>query len=174
MAASASFPRSARWVLSGLALAASGLAFGAAGTPDQVSVAFVHPEKFTDLQDRRFPDERVTQAYTDDLRRFIEKRAADDLGPGRKLEVTITDIDMAGEIEPNGFHGDDYRLLRDSTPPRIDLSFRIVDAGGQVLKSGDRHLTDLAYQQPETKTLDTSLYFEKKLLSSWLSDELRH
>ena len=35
-----------------------------------------------------------------------------DLGPDRKLEVTITDIDMAGEIEPNGFRGEDYRLLR--------------------------------------------------------------
>ena len=169
----ASIPRSAavRWIVSALALSASGLAFGAADVPEQVTVAFAHPEKFSDLQDRRYPDERVTQGYMDDLRRFIETHAAGELGPDRKLEVTITDIDMAGELRISGLR--DVRVLRSSTPPRINLSFRIVDAGGQVLKSGDRRLTDLSYQFPETWTADTSLFYEKKLLQNWLTDELR-
>ena len=161
----------ARWIALSFAVAASGLAVGASDPAAQVSVAYANPEKFSDLRDRRIADERVTQGYLDDLRRFIQTSAARELGPDRKLEVTITDIDMAGEVRISGLR--DVRVLRSSTPPRINLSFRIVDAGGQVLKSGDRRLTNLSYQFPETWTADTSLFYEKKLLADWLADELR-
>jgi hypothetical protein len=157
------------------ALAAGAVAVAATPTaaPDSVSVEFIHPEKFTDLQDQRTADERVRNAYMDDLRRTIERRAASELGPDRKLAVTITDVDMAGDLEFGVARGRDIRLMRQSSPPRIDLSFRLTDANGNVLKSGERHLTDLGYIQPERPTTDASLFFEKRLLSEWLDTELR-
>ena len=154
----------------------SGLAVGATVAPaasDQVTVAFDHPEKFTDLQDRRFPDERVTNTYVTDLRRFIETHAADHLAAGQRLVVTITDVDMAGELETRGNLRQDVRILRPATPPRINLAFQVVDAGGNVVKSGERRLTDLDYQHPEYRSYDTTLFFEKKLLSDWLNEEFR-
>ncbi len=160
--------------LSGLALAASGLAFGATDADKNVTVVFVHPENFTDLKDRRFPGEQETNAYLVDLRRYIEQRAGSELGADRKLEVSITDVDMAGQVEPNSFQHHDVRILRNSMPPRIDLAFRITDSSGRVLKSGQRHLSDLAYLSPATRNSNVPMYFEKKLLSDWLSDELRH
>ena len=179
MVASISSSAAMRWIVPVAALALSGLAAGATNAPaapaatDQVTVSFDHPEKFTDLQDRRLVDERVTNTYVADLRRFIETHAAEHLAAGQRLVVTITDVDMAGELETRGNLRQDVRLLRPATPPRINLSFQVVDAGGNVLKSGDRRLTDLDYQHPEYRSHDTTLFFEKKLLSDWLNDEFR-
>jgi hypothetical protein len=151
-------------------IAATGTAALADAAP--VSVAFVEPETFTDIGDRDIPSPRVREAWLNELRRHIERRAASLLPAGATLAVTITDIDMAGGFEPWRRAGPDVRIVRDVYPPRIDLRFVLADAQGTVLREGERKLRDLAFLMRPTLHPTDPLRHEKALLDDWLDREL--
>jgi hypothetical protein len=111
----------------------------------RVSVVFFKPEGFTDAGYSK--TERTSPAILLQLQRFILKTAAGYLPESMRLEVKITDIDLAGDFELfRGPQFDHVRVTKSIYPPRIALEFRVVDAGDQTIKEGQRQLTDLNYQ----------------------------
>jgi hypothetical protein len=90
------------------------------------------------------------------------------------LEVRFTDIDLAGEYEPQrGPRFDDIRIMREIYPPRMVLEFRLLDADGKVLAQGTRHLIDMNYQSNITPFNDEPLRYDKALLTDWMRSEFR-
>jgi hypothetical protein len=89
------------------------------------------------------------------------------------LEVTFTAVDLAGEFEPwRGPQWGDVRIVRDLYPPRLGLEFRLVDAAGRVVRTGQRALSDLAFLMKLTGGFrDDPLRHEKALLDDWLRAE---
>lgn len=145
----------------------------AALAADPVTVAFDRPERFTDVRDRPRGGAPADDPLLLDLARFVQREAAPRLAPGQTLAVTITDLDRAGTPEPRGRGFDSVRIVRDVTPPRIDLAFRLLGPDGAELKSGERRLSDLSFltRPPEWST--ETLRHEKGLLAGWLAAELR-
>lgn len=96
------------------------------------------------------------------------------LPPSYRAEVVITDVDMAGEFEPwrrSGF--DDVRIVKDLYPPRINLSFRVVNAAGETVLNGDRKLRDLNFMYAARPLNSDPLRHEKELLAKWIRKEFR-
>ena len=93
---------------------------------------------------------------------------------GWTLEVRVTDVDLAGEIEPwRGPQFDRVRIMREVYPPRIDLEFRLADAKGAVFKQGSRVLRDPLYLTRAALGDSDRLRYEKQLLGDWLRQEFR-
>ena len=135
-----------------------------------IAVTFENPEKFTDLKMDRMPRERERQSLLAELRETLEREAPRRLPAGTRLEVTITDVDMAGEFEPqHGVNLANVRIVRDMYPARINLSFRLSDASGKTLKEGTRKLVS-SFTTAEPMRTD-HLKREKDLLEEWLSRE---
>jgi hypothetical protein len=67
----------------------------------------------------------------------------------------------------------DVRIVKDVYPPRFLFRFEIKDDTGQVLKEGERRLTDLAFMQRLTLDRQDPLRYEKDLLGDWVRSELR-
>ncbi|HWU76514.1 MAG TPA: DUF3016 domain-containing protein [Rhodanobacter sp.] len=137
----------------------------------RVSVTYVNPEKFSEATEFNQQDSYNGSRYLESLKAFLIKRAAKMLPAGDRLEVTITDIKLAGAYEP--WHGPNFRYVRfmkDVYPPRIDLQFKLVGSDGQVLREGSRKLRNLGYLQSGlTRPNDTDpLRYDKGLLDSWL------
>jgi len=86
----------------------------------------------------------------------------------------VTEIDMAGEYEPPVRRGQrcETRIYRDVYPPRIDLEFRLTDAEGRTVRSGQRRLRDPWYLTRVDLPLGDPLRYEKRLLQDWLREEL--
>jgi hypothetical protein len=90
-----------------------------------------------------------------------------------RLEIKITDIDLAGEFEPvRGPQFDHVRVNRTIYPPRIALEFRVGGPEDQTIKEGARTLTDLDYQLRTYYPREDYLRYEKELLRDWLRAEL--
>ncbi len=164
-------------LLAALALGSAGTmrAFGFGKAPAQVEVVFFEPKNFTDVRDSYQGDsEKARDATLADLRDYLIKNARKYLAPGQKLTVTVTNVDLAGEFEPwRGAQFDSVRIVRDIYPPCIDLTFRLTDADGQVIKQGKRELRDSAFLMKITMAFhDDPLRHEKALLDDWVSDEL--
>lgn len=152
------------------AVGATGLsAASGKGANARAEVNFLEPKKFTDVKDSDLGDhERTT--YLDSLRDHILQQAKYFVPAGHRLTVTFTDIDMAGDFEPwLGPWFSDVRIVKDIYPPRLALSFQLVDAAGQVVKQGKRELRDLAFLMKITLSFrDDPMRHEKGLIDDWL------
>ena len=165
------------FALTGVLLAACASTGYAQQHPDQavsrVQVEYLHPENFTDVRERYYPDDKARDFYLNALRRHIQRRAAGYVQEGQSLVVSITEVDMAGNFEPLRTRLADVRIVRDVCPPRIDLVFKWTDSGGTVLKQGERKLRDLAFMTGAHLYRGDPLRYEKALLDDWLDREFR-
>jgi hypothetical protein len=136
----------------------------------RVSVVFVKPEAFTDAGYSK--TERSSPAILLQLQRFIVETATSQLPEPLRLEIKVTDVDLAGDFEL--FRGPQFehvRVNKSIYPPRIALEFRVTDSDDQTIKEGVRTLTDLDYQLRVVYPREDYLRHEKELLPDWLRGE---
>jgi hypothetical protein len=140
---------------------------------DRVTVELANPQTFTDFKTSCVARPADVAVLAAQLERYLKTAAARVLPEGQRMEITVTNIDMAGDIEVwrNPFLCD-LRTMKDVYPPRIDLSFRVLDAEGKELRGGARSLVDVNYLDRSAPSGIDQLRYEKYLLSDWLQREL--
>ena len=139
-----------------------------------VAVSWTDPSGFTEIRHSRNRFEARRGDWVGDIARHLARRAGGVLGPGERLEVEITDIERAGEFEPGAGRHDHVRVVRDLYPPRIHLNYTRHDAAGNVVDSGERELTDMAFLQGGggTVSMGDALRHEKRLIDDWVRRDL--
>lgn len=161
-------------------LLAAGVALASAASADQppadsrVQVGWTAPSDFSESKEsygnglgRQKPDE-----WLGDLAKHLRYRAERILPQDEHLNVTFTNVQLAGTYEPwRGPRWDDVRIIKNQYPPRIDLAFTLTDAHGAVVKQGDRKLRDPAFMQRGILNETDPLRFEKRMLDDWLRSE---
>lgn len=136
-----------------------------------ITVEFQNPDDFRDVRDSLggSTDQNALAA----LRTWLQENAPAHLAAGQKLRVTFTDIDLAGDFLP-GANVDRVRIIRGVYIPRMELSFAVTDAAGQVVKEGTRTLTNLDFQTTGRRIgSDQSFFYDKMLLEDWLRKEFK-
>jgi hypothetical protein len=152
---------------------ALGCPSGAPAQDDRVTVELAHPEKFTDFKTSCVSRPVDVKALAAQLGRFVKTTAARLLPEGQRMEITVTNIDMAGDIEVwRNPRFCDLRTMKDVYPPRVDLTFRILDADGKEVRTGTRQLVDVNYLDRSAPSGIDQLRYEKYLLADWLQREL--
>lgn len=139
-----------------------------------VSVQWNDPATFAELRHSHNRNEATRGDWLTQLAQYLRKRAEPRLGSGERLQLTIVDVDRAGDYEPwLGLQHQDIRVVRDIYPPRMTVRFKHVGADGQVISEGERKLTDPAFLTGASP-IDSSdpLRFEKRMIDSWLRREL--
>jgi hypothetical protein len=158
-------------------IAAGGLAAATASVEkpaSPVEVTFVAPEKFTDVKNSYMDSDRDRDYILDQLKEHIVSRAAKQLAAGQRLEIKITDVDLAGDFEPwRGPNFNDIRIVKDLYPPRIDLEFRLLDVEGKVLSEGKRQLRDLGFMMTNPLPTSDPFRYDKEMLTNWLRQEFK-
>lgn len=148
--------------------AAASAAPGATPSTERAEVSYRDPAAFAEMT--RDPTRRP--GWLDDLSRYVARRAARLLPDNERLLVTITDVQRAGSREPGHFGASaDLLVVRDTTPPRIDLTFQLVSAQGAVLKEGSRRLRDVGFLNRSGFRPGDALAYEEKLIDTWLRDD---
>ena len=146
---------------------AAGAAPGAPVFTAKVEVSYRNPDGFAEM-DRALNPRRD---WLDELARYLARRAEGSVPNGQRLFVTITDVQRAGMLEPwRSGRWSDVRIVRDSTPPRIDLTFQLFNADGAVLREGERRLRDIDLHRNGLHGAE-ALGYEKTLLDDWLRRE---
>ena len=159
-------------LLLGTALAASATLAAAADQPAPVTISFHESEKFTDA--RSHLGGSTDEHYLKVLAKHIEKVAGQHLAPDQRLEVTILDIDLAGDFVPGNPNNQDVRIIREIFIPRQKLAFRLLDAEGRVIKEGERRLSDLDFMNNiGLLGRNEPLFYDKELLTDWMRKEFK-
>jgi hypothetical protein len=139
------------------------LAFGSwAYAGAQVEVSYIKPADFVDLKSTWLTQEDFLSTLTSHLQSLGKKY----LQEGQGLQITITDIDLAGNIEyPH--NGNAVRVMRDITPPRITLRWRLLPADTN-LPMQTASLIDMNYLMHTNQYSEGDfLRYEKQMLDVW-------
>ncbi len=135
-----------------------------------VTVQFLPAEQYSDVHVDGDPAIQVFKPLTQSLAQLAQRLPAD-----QTLSVDVTDIDLAGDWRPVGPQGQWMRVLSAATWPRLTLRYRLSDAAGQVLRSGETTLKDMDYQSPPDLFSNSDpLRYEKRLLRDWFERDVVH
>jgi len=142
------------------------LALCAAAQAD-VQVNFLNPEKFTDIRDNHgFRQVEILK----DIEAHLVEQAGKRL-PGRDVRINVTDVDLAGEVEPFGRRLEWLRVMRTVTLPSISLNYQVSE-GGKVVQQGEVRLRDMNYQDGfNAFSSSDPLRYEKKMIDRWFKEE---
>lgn len=157
-------------VIACAAFASPALAAEKPATPLRASVSWTDPSQFDEVRDSHGRGMIKSGVWLGDLKKHLERRATRVLREGQQLEVTFTDIKLAGQFEPwRGPQFDDVRIVKDIYPPRIDLRFTLKSADGRVIEEGERTLRDLGFLTRSIANTSDTLRYEKRMLDEWLN-----
>lgn len=160
--------------LFGLAASAAVSAAKADKPASPIEVTFIAPEKFTDAKEGALDSERGRDALLAQLKEHLMATAVPYLATGQRLEIKVTDVDLAGDFEPwRGARFEDVRIVKDIYPPRVTLEFRLLGADGKVVREGKRQLQDLGFLLTIALPTTDPLRYDKNLLSDWLRQEFK-
>lgn len=143
-----------------------------ASLPANITATFQDPDRFTDA--RSSFGSTTDHGYLDTLSDHLKRTAGPFVKADQKLEVTFTDIDLAGDFQPGRVQLDDVRIIKDIYRPRMTLHFKLTGPGGAVVKEGDRTLAD-SYFMANISIIDRDepLFYDKEMLANWVRDEFK-
>ena len=138
-----------------------------------VSVAWEDPATFAELRHNQNRYQSARGTWLTDLAMHLRKGAEARLPAGQRLQLTIVDVDLAGDFEPwHGVNHQDVRIVRDIYPPRMTVRFKLHDASGALIGEGERKLSDPGFLVGSTPINNTDpLRHEKRMIDSWLRRE---
>lgn len=129
------------------------------------------PSRYTDIE----PGPATPKATLAGVQRAFTgafKQSAAALPEGYTFSADITNVDLAGQVNPPQVMSPNListRVLTQNYFPAITLSYTLTDAGGSVLASGDDILiTDMDYLSRSTSAnASTPYYFEDRMIRNW-------
>ena len=147
--------------VSALALVAVLLSGAAHAATD---VTFKNTDKYVDATFEGPKSERNRQKVQDAVSKMFAQLADKYLAPGQSLTVEVSNIDLAGRLEPMA---DDIRIMRPVTWPRLQFTYTIHE-NGAVVRSGEVNLSDMNYLNGFNRYTDSDrLRYERQMLADW-------
>lgn len=105
---------------------------------EKLEIEWVEPTSFTDVRSANTSNAKYRKRVFAQLESHLNELARQ-LPEGQRLSMSVTNLDLAGRVEPGSMLGlsggmTDIRVIRDIDIPRMSFSFTIVDAAGEVIK----------------------------------------
>ncbi|MBT0585318.1 DUF3016 domain-containing protein [Alteromonas oceanisediminis] len=141
----------------------------------QVSVTWQSPDDYRDVRPTNQSRTRFQEQTFNRLEAHFAEMA-EALPEGQMLEVTVTDVDLAGQVWPSSFVGlgsgaEDVRIIKDIDIPRMSFSYQLKE-NGLVIKESDVDLKDMGFLHTSLRGSDSeTLRYEKRMLDDWFKKE---
>ena len=139
---------------------------------DKVTVSWTDPAQFTEAKFGRQFHQPEPEVWLTEFQKVLVKKAGEAIKPGQHLDIKITNVKLAGQVEPfHGSNGNFVRVIKSIYPPEINLTFTLSGADGQVLDSGERQLRDPAFLDRGSASRSETYRFERRMLEDWIRKE---
>ena len=146
-------------------------------TGAEIVAEFENVEDYTDFSLSGLSEKKTLPIFkaefTDAAKSIAKKHLKDD----QVLELTFTDIDLAGDIQPwRNRYNADIRYIEAVYPPRLVFTYVLKDGAGEVIDEGEASISDLAFQMSSVAAIKSQFqhfYYEAELLESWVRKTFR-
>ena len=133
----------------------------------QAKVSWQEPDNYTDIREGNELRDSFRQGLFRDFE-LLFAALARKLPEGYVFDVTVTDVDLAGEV--NGMHWGlwpDIRVIKALYWPRMSFDYKLTDSTGQMLASGHEDIKDMAFFERGVQYRLTRFSFEERMLRDW-------
>ncbi len=148
-----------------------------------VSIEWIEPKKFRDVKDASMSRKRYREKVFAELEEYFTLLGKE-LPEGQKLNIKVTDLDMAGTVQSLAMAGltynlndsiNDYRIMRDIDIPRMTFSYELIDETEKVIKQDEVLLKDMSYLTRSNMIRKNAvLRYEKAMISRWFQQEFEN
>lgn len=140
-----------------------------------VEITWVEPEKFRDIRGGPVSQKSFQNQVIAVLTAYFEEAAGQTLPADQTLRLSITDVDLAGDVEYFFFRFPfGVRVMRDIYFPEIEFNYVLEDAEGRVLKSGEENISDIGYLYSGRMYInDPPFDYEKRMIDDWFNKTFR-
>lgn len=137
----------------------------------RVEVEWSNPSDYTDIRPANQSRSRFRETTFKHLEKHLEKLAAR-LPEGQRLKLTVTNLDLAGQVWPGHMMGlglsSDVRLINRVDIPRMNFSYELLDGSGAIIRTGEEKLKDMSFQDRAVgRYRNQTLRYEKTMLKDW-------
>ena len=140
-----------------------------AAAGSRVAVTLDDVSRMREVKHLRGAQQRDTTQAIQSLAGWLQHQAERRLPAEQSLQITLRDVDLAGEYEPGRMSDmHDIRIIKTLYPPRIELEYRLSDASGTVLREGEATLRDTGFLLGAGPLGSDPLRYEKRMLRDWL------
>ncbi len=143
----------------------------------EVKVIWQEPDTYRDIEPANQSRSSFRKSVFNSLEGFFTE-LGETLPADTTWTITVTDLDLAGQVWPASFVGlgygtNDVRVVKSIDIPRMAFSYSLTDARGNVIKSADVSIKDMGF-------LESGIYrnrwdnyrYEKQMLRDWFQEEM--
>ena len=152
--------------------AALGLMLGATAMQAMaaVEVELVKPDQFVDIGNRWGTVRDVEEGKKNVTAALIERGEAV-LKPGQDMKITVTGVDLAGDVHPLGGRMEMIRVVKPLYRPSMQFSYVVTEAG-KTVREGTADINDMSFMERFNQYFASDpLRYEKPMLDDWFSKE---
>jgi hypothetical protein len=134
-----------------------------------VEVEWISPEKFSDINAGEAHKKHFREKTFKSFEEYFAK-LAESLPKNQKLVFDVTNIDLAGNVNYGG--GKRIRVVKPLYSPKMEFSYRLLDANDMVIKSENVSLKDMRFIENNRFSKDRNgfLAYEKTMLDDWFKE----
>jgi hypothetical protein len=134
----------------------------------EAKVTWLEPEKYTDIRaSNELGDGFKERVFTEFNAMF--SKLAKKLPAGYQMEVTVTDLDLAGDV--NGMYnrlGRDIRVIKELYWPRMSFSYILKNEKNELVASAKEDIKDMNFMTSiGIRSSGNSFDYEEKMLNDW-------
>ncbi len=130
-------------------------------------VTWQEPDNYTDIREGNDLRDSFRQALFSEFELLFADLARQ-LPDGCVFDVSVTDVDLAGEVNPMHFGlWRDIRVFKPLYWPRMSFDYKLTDGMGQMLVSGHEDIKDMAFFDRIVQLRLTRFSFEQRMLRDW-------
>lgn len=109
----------------------------------ELKIEWQNPDEFRDADYYYNGGERSKEIVLNNLGKYFTDLAERHLAEGSVLEMTVTELDLAGDFEPwRSPQFNDVRIVKEIYPAMIEFEFRWLAEDGSVMAEGSERLRD--------------------------------
>lgn len=134
----------------------------------EVKVNWQEPDKYSDIRPGNETRDGFQQRVFKEFERMFAEHAKK-LPDGYLLHVTVTDLDLAGEVRPMFARTlTDIRVIKELYWPRMSFSYTLKDAQGKEVAGGTENIKDMNFlMRAGAAPGYTSFEYEERMLRDW-------
>ncbi|AZN35320.1 DUF3016 domain-containing protein [Iodobacter ciconiae] len=134
----------------------------------EAKITWQSPERYSDIRAAHERQDRFQERLFKHFDNVFASLAAL-LPDNALLEITITDFDLAGEINPQASHNfNEIRIIKEIYNPKITFNY-IFSHEGRIV-SNTENLRDMNYMSGISRSSHRKEFeFEEKMLKAWFS-----
>lgn len=144
----------------------------ASSSAGELKIDWQSPEDYRDADYYYNGSEKSRDIVLTNLEKYFVRTAKSRLPEGTVLEMTVTEVDLAGEFEPwRGPSLNDVRIVKQLYPARIDFDYKYFAEDGTLIAEGSEQLKDLMIPRSLAATTlgrSENYAYVKTLVSDWM------